>query len=390
MKFVEKFKILQLSTSHSGGAALSARRLNYSLNKIGLHSEFLTINRAEYNINANETAVFRGPLERFQSGTYSYFSKIISSETPFSLFSSNIINLHKLRSIAAGEKCIIHIHNWFNFISPNEIVRLIHLGIPVVVTLHDQRFFTGGCHVSYSCTRFTQKCGNCPLLPKYLSSIPTLNIQKNLKLFSKPISNLRFIAPSMWMQSLARSSSVLRHQEVRFIPNTLGDFQISENMSVGTSEYLEVGIASVNSGIYLKGGDIVQELENKIQKLNLKIKINYLSEYSRAKKENEFWNKLDVLLVPSRAENSPNVIHEAKSIGLPIIATDVGGINELINPVIDKLVSIQNLNVDFLVDLLMNFNKIKSKKVKSESIHIYRKYTENALADHIKLYKEMF
>jgi glycosyltransferase involved in cell wall biosynthesis len=122
----------------------------------------------------------------------------------------------------------------------------------------------------------------------------------------------------------------------------------------------------------------------------LKIKINYLSEYSRAHKENAFWNKLDVLLVPSRAENSPNVIHEAKSIGLPIIATDVGGINELINPVIDKLVSIQNLNVDYLVDLLINFNKIQSKKVKNESMNMYRKYTKNALVDHINLYKEMF
>ena len=183
MKLVEKFKILQLSTSHSGGAGLSARRLNYSLNKSGIHSEFVAINRAEYNSNSNETAVFRGPLQRLQSGTYSYFSKIISHETPFTLFSSNIINLHKLRSITVSEKYIIHIHNWFNLISPNEIVRLVNLGIPVVVTLHDQRFFTGGCHVSYSCTRFTQICDNCPLLPKYLSSIPTLNIQKNLKLF---------------------------------------------------------------------------------------------------------------------------------------------------------------------------------------------------------------
>jgi glycosyltransferase involved in cell wall biosynthesis len=194
----------------------------------------------------------------------------------------------------------------------------------------------------------------------------------------------------MWMQSLARSSTVLRYQEIKFIPNTLGDFQISQNMSVDKSEYLEVGIASVNSGIFLKGGDIVQQLEDRIQKLNLKIKINYLSEYSRAHKENAFWNKLDVLLVPSRAENSPNVIHEAKSIGLPIIATDVGGINELINPVIDKLVSIQNLNVDYLVDLLIIFNKIQSKKVKNEIMNMYRKYTKNALVDHIKLYKEMF
>lgn len=42
-------------------------------------------------------------------------------------------------------------------------------------------------------------------------------------------------------------------------------------------------------------------------------------------------NKADILVVPSLCyENSPTVIYEALSIGLPVIATDIGGVAELI------------------------------------------------------------
>ena len=48
-----------------------------------------------------------------------------------------------------------------------------------------------------------------------------------------------------------------------------------------------------------------------------------------------FWREIDYLLALSRADNSPNVIHESKVAGVPIIGTNIGGIPELLNPSFD-------------------------------------------------------
>jgi glycosyltransferase involved in cell wall biosynthesis len=45
----------------------------------------------------------------------------------------------------------------------------------------------------------------------------------------------------------------------------------------------------------------------------------------------EYYKLADVFILPSDAENSPCVISEALSFGLPVIATEVGGVSEMIN-----------------------------------------------------------
>jgi glycosyltransferase involved in cell wall biosynthesis len=45
----------------------------------------------------------------------------------------------------------------------------------------------------------------------------------------------------------------------------------------------------------------------------------------------QFYQSADVLILPSSAENSPCVIVEAQYFGLPVIATKIGGIPEMVN-----------------------------------------------------------
>ncbi|HUI55029.1 MAG TPA: glycosyltransferase [Bryobacteraceae bacterium] len=58
----------------------------------------------------------------------------------------------------------------------------------------------------------------------------------------------------------------------------------------------------------------------------------------------------DLFCLPSYSEGCPNVVIEAISCGCPVVATDVGGIPELVNP--DCAILVPSKNVDRLTDAL--------------------------------------
>src|SRR5208282_6245341 len=57
-----------------------------------------------------------------------------------------------------------------------------------------------------------------------------------------------------------------------------------------------------------------------------------------------------MLVIPSRAESLPYVVLEAAAAGVPIIATEVGGVPEIFGPQAEHLIAPDN--VDALVDAI--------------------------------------
>jgi glycosyltransferase involved in cell wall biosynthesis len=384
------YRVIQLSTSYKGGAALASRRLNKSLNSIGVDSEFISISKTEFALEPHESKIERGTIETMFGYSFSIFSKFISHKTPFSLFGTNLIDIGQGTKFRLSGNTIVHVHNWFNLISHLQVINLALANIPVVVTLHDQRFFTGGCHNSYECEKFVNSCESCPKLPKIFKTIPNFNHLKVSELLNTRVNNLKFIAPSKWMLAQAKKSSLLKNQDVRFIPNTLGDFSsIPMDQSIKKFGKLKVGVASVDKNSYLKGGDILKEIQGKIENSQLKIELIFLSDVLKQQDMNAFWGNIDVLLVPSRAENSPNVIHEAKSLGIPVLASDVGGISELLHPSYDHLISMKDLNADYILQHLLGIKPYLSKKNREEIKKRFRSYSHNSISQHTELYQEV-
>ena len=98
---------------------------------------------------------------------------------------------------------------------------------------------------------------------------------------------------------------------------------------------------------------------------------------------------IDVLLVPSRADNSPNIIHEAKRMGLPVIASLVGGISELLEPDFDEPIPAQNLDADSILRLLKNW-ETKDRELNLKNMQSnFEAYTGSSIQDHISLYVEL-
>jgi len=102
-----------------------------------------------------------------------------------------------------------------------------------------------------------------------------------------------------------------------------------------------------------------------------------------------FWNKIDYLLVPSRADNSPNVIHEAKHYKVAVIATLVGGIPELLHAGFDIGIPVSNLNADFILRVIAAEMHTNFAVNLSLMILDFNKYVGESVNQHLKVYSDI-
>jgi glycosyltransferase involved in cell wall biosynthesis len=384
------WRVIHLSTGHEGGAGLAARRLNSGLNNYGVDSTFGALKNPKYIVGENEFSISRKLWQRLISGLLIRLQKLVSSKVLFSLISLNVLNFRRIKNLGSPDNTILHFHNWYNLVSQKEILRLNKRGYPIVLTLHDERFFTGGCHYAFECKRFKTDCSECPELAPQINRLPSKNISSTIKLLPKSNSNLAFVAPSQWLKGEALSSRLLKDQKVVFIPNTLGiptKKVDSPRHNLGDIQaVLKIGIASMDKSSYIKGGDITAEIEAEISSSNLQIEMIYLNQIEDQNSKREFWDKIDYLLVASRAENSPNVIHEAKNFGIPVIASDIGGISELLHKDFDIAIPKENINSRKIFELLAGLRSLKHASNAADMKESFTHYVEGSIESHKNLY----
>jgi glycosyltransferase involved in cell wall biosynthesis len=394
---VENFTVIHLSTGHLGGAGLAARRLNAALNDSGISSRFFALQREDFFAQLNEFKFHRNVFVRFLSYFISSLQKKLSPKIFFSLFSLNTIPRKFQKEIRSVEKPILHVHNWYNLLNLGQLRRLAKLGIPIILTLHDQRIMTGGCHYSFECTGFASTCKNCPNISQKINKFPAIVHRRASKKLENLNQNLTFIAPSKWMQNQARTSKLLQGFDIRFIPNVFyqqenSDFIVTSPKALKVMQKNTVfGIASMDPKSFVKGGDIISALIEEVNSRKLPYEFAFLNTYSQDQLGlNKFWNSIDFLLVFSRAENSPNVIHEAKHFGVPVIATRTGGITELLHPEFDLGVAAAQLTpsetLNIIEDFIAGNSSNKNIRLMKEQ---YENYAGSALISHINLYQEL-
>jgi len=321
-------RIIQLSTGHLGGAGLAARRLNNQLNLHGMNSTFIALAQKGYVPGVNETEIERSLPVRSLGSSLAAFQRSFSNQTLMSSISKSSSVVSKITKLSSAGETIIQIHNWQNIIDFESLSELQDLGFKLVLTLHDQRFFTGGCHYSFSCSNYQGTCSACPQTPKVFSLIPKYSLHQSKKVvFDR--DSVRIVGPSQWIVDLAGKSSVLSNIESRVVSNVLGTpwLDTVHDISFKKNKKFTIGVASMNPNSYVKGGDIIQKI--KLYLSASEYSIDYLSNYN-TEEHARFWEQIDCLFVPSRADNSPNVIHEAKSLGIPVVASKTGGIPEIL------------------------------------------------------------
>lgn len=223
------------------------------------------------------------------------------------------------------------------------------------MTLHDQRFFTGGCHYSEDCTQYTESCQKCPVLITEVQPKIHLNHQLS-QLTYQLIPNLQIITPSRWLAKCAKESTLLGQFKITAIPNsinldlfkphdkTLAKIKLNLNPE---KIYFILGARDLKD--YRKGMDSVLESIKYLHSHKPQLPIAFITygKGNEAFQTNDFecihyqfindsqqmttlLNAADVYVTMTREDNLPNTIMEAMACGLPILATDVGGVPEMV------------------------------------------------------------
>ena len=121
-------------------------------------------------------------------------------------------------------------------------------------------------------------------------------------------------------------------------------------------------------------GPFRNTLQNLIQKNQLESNVEILGEISH-NKVSEFLNDLNIYIQPSISEGSPVTLKEAMASGLPILASDAGGIPEIIEDNITGFI-FQKGNIKELAKCILKIMKLDHKKKKKVGLMARKKARE--------------
>lgn len=118
---------------------------------------------------------------------------------------------------------VVNVHAMLNFIDYRAFLAHVTPRTPVVRTLRDMSFFTGGCHANGGCEKYTARCGACPQLGSSDDRDLSRRIweRKQAAFRTAAPGRLHLVATSTWMAREAKRSSLVGHLPLTIIPNAL-------------------------------------------------------------------------------------------------------------------------------------------------------------------------
>ena len=337
-----------------GGAGIAADRIVRGLIGLGMDAKLVGLNPEAEADHITGIHYRRDPLSNFHRrhrnrqlrGLRDGYEGISPAGAVF--FSDRSPNGLAMSEYFSSAK-LIHFHWVCDFIDYLDTLKRIPYNIPLVWTLHDMGAFTGGCSYSLGCERFQAECGECPQLTTPRARLETQNSHKRkAEGLARVKDQLTLICPSKWLASKTRESSIFGSIRCEVIRNGFDletftrDKRDSGRELIGCDAHETVILfvaASVDNP--LKGMrtllDALQDLDDS------SLRICYLGDKGDGQFP-DYWHWLgkihdekklaavyagsDVLVVPSEADNYPNVICEALACGVPAVASNIGGIPE--------------------------------------------------------------
>lgn len=288
---------------------------------------------------------------------HAILSRVNGRQGYFSLLST--LNLIKI--IDREKPDIINIHNLHsNFVNINMLLTAIgKRNLPLVVTLHDCWYFTGGCFhfTNAHCEKWKSSCTNCPKkrqdIPAYFIDMASNILRDRYKYFSK-VKNLYIVGVSDWIRGIAcqtvfkgrKSSTIHNGLDISIFHPINRDLKKEFNLK-GYKIILGPGskwLDTVNGILLKKVSDSLAEDERLLlfgcnpsnqPALSNVIYMGYIKDRDYLAK---LYSMADLFVNCSREDTLSTINLEAQACGTPIITYNNTGSVETAHPTYSRCV----------------------------------------------------
>jgi glycosyltransferase involved in cell wall biosynthesis len=222
-------KVLHLTSYYGGdGAAHAVLRLHQGLLRLGHDSTLLVAER--HTDESDQTVRVFTPSRDLRSRLRRRLRRVqiardhrryVASRPAGCETFSDDRSLYGADLIAQVPPCdIVHLHAMLNFVDYRAFFAAVPRRTPVVRTLHDMSFFTGGCHYDAGCGRYADRCGACPQLGSHHEHDLSRQIwqRKRAAYGAVPPNRLYLVTASRWLAAEAARSSLLGGFPIAVIP----------------------------------------------------------------------------------------------------------------------------------------------------------------------------
>jgi len=350
-------KVVLLNTYDTeGGAARAAYRLHRGLQGIGVSSQMLVKNKSSGDpsvISSQNKMVNK--FDKIISTLYNSPLRLYPERNP-AIFSTEWMPDSLPAQVDKIKPDIINLH-WVcgGYLQVESVPKFNQ---PLVWTLHDMWPFTGGCHYSEDCDRYTQSCGSCPQLHSNKESDLSRWVwQRKVKAWKDV--NLTLVTPSKWLAQCVEASSLFRDRPVVAIANGLDTHKFKpinrqfarEILNLPQDKQLLLFGAMQGTGDRWKGFSLLQAAMQELTKSALRDEIELVvfggSEFNQQSdlgfrthylgRLNDditlamAYSAVDVMVVPSLYESFSQTASESLACGTSVVAFNATGLKEVVD-----------------------------------------------------------
>ncbi|WP_456403784.1 glycosyltransferase family 4 protein [Hydrogenimonas sp.] len=350
-------KILIVNTSDSkGGAARAAYRLHNALLQAGIDAHMLVQHKEgdESSVISTSTntlqkclALLRAAIDQIPVKLYKKRVRTLFSPAWSGMGSRIVQRINEI------DPDIVHLH-WVcgGMMTIEDIAKIKK---PIVWTLHDSWAFTGGCHLTWECERYTEACGRCTVLGSTRERDLSSYVWRRKKRAYGKLADLTVVGISRWILGASKKSSLLRERRFVGLPNPIDTTVFRPSDKRGSLELwrLPNGRKLILFGAMSATEDRnkgFEELSTALSKLSkaddvalvvfgssrprnapeFGFETYYLGSLSDDVSLVALYSAVDVVVVPSLQENLSNTIMESLSCATPVVAFDTGGNSDMI------------------------------------------------------------
>ena len=375
--------VLHISTTDNlGGSGRSAYRVHSGLKDLGVHSRMLVGRKVtgDADVLPIANAGFDATMDRF-------FSRALGRLSWQYLFYPSSFRL--LRHQWFNEADVVQLYNTHGNYFSHTVLPLISRRHPVVWRLSDMWAMTGHCAYPFDCERWLTGCGDCPILsdPPELYRDTTANLWK-IKRWLYSRTDMTIVAPSKWIAGMAAQSPLLGRFNIEIIPTGLDTTifapvprdEARESLQIGPSERV-ILFGAESLADRRKGGAQMHATISRLAETDRNITVLMVGENANNMTLPEsvrtrmtgkitddrvlarIYSAADVFVLPTLADNLPNVVLESMACGTPPVTFDAGGCRDAVRHMetgyLAKYADVEDLTRG--IKLLLNDGELRNR-----------------------------